>query len=304
MPTVISFVGPPVESPRMERRAPVSVSTVVLDGQDLDRGLALLAMAGATSVEPAYIEGYMPFDETTFTEAAGLDLARRLRAAGLGICALSAHTDLGQPASADKLRRRLDFAAAAGARIVISNATTVDRRDALHRTLAAIAPDLAAREMVLALENPGHGTGALLPDGRRGAAVVAAMADPRIRMNYDIGNAASYGGARAGTDDLVAALPVTAHLHLKDLRTQGADWHFCPLGDGDIGYGAELDLARLPPDLPIGIEHPIRLWRPGKGDPRRRDEIPDEASVIAAVRRSLDWLRAALREGPGPYQGD
>jgi len=282
----------------MSARARISVSTVVLDGHGFERGLELLAMAGARSAEPAFIEGYMPFEETTFTETSGLALACSLRNAGLGMRALSAHTDLGHATSVEKLRRRLDFAAAAGARIVISNATSTDRAGAFLDTIAAIQPDLAARDMILALENPGHGHHALLPDGARGAALVASLADPRIRLNYDIGNATSYGArATSVADDLAAALPVTAHLHLKDLGSSGKDWHFCPLGQGDIGYGTTLALDRIPTDLPIGIEHPIRLWRPERGDLQRRAAVPDEATVIAAVRAALACVTTALASG-------
>ncbi len=279
----------------MADHARISVSTVVLDGQIFERGLELLAMAGARSAEPAYIEGYMPFDEATFSEKAGLALARSLRNAGLGLRALSAHSDLGLAASTDKLRRRLDFAAAAGARILISNATTTDKVGSFVDTIAGIQPDLAARHMILALENPGHGRCALLPDGARGAALITSLGDPHIRMNYDVGNAESYRArTKSAADDLAAALPVTAYLHLKDLKSVGADWLFCPVGRGDMGYGTRLALNRLPADLPIGIEHPIRLWRPGRGDPVRRAEVPDEATVIAAIRAAIACVTAAL----------
>ena len=279
----------------MGHDAALSVSTVVLDGQVFARGLELLAQAGATLVEPAFIEGYMPFDETTFSERAGLALARTLRDAGLGVRAVSAHIDLGQPASAEKLRRRLHFAVAAGAGILITNATSTDGIDPFLATVAAIQPDLAALDMILALENPGHGHDALMPDGAQGAAFVAGLGDRRIRMNYDIGNAETYGARRvSATNDLAAALPVTAHLHLKDLKSVGGDWLFCPPGQGDIGYGTRLALNRLPPGLPIGIEYPIRLWRPGRGDPIRRATAPDEAEVIAAVRAALTFVQAAL----------
>ncbi|MGL4237388.1 sugar phosphate isomerase/epimerase family protein [Tabrizicola sp.] len=273
----------------------ISISTVVLDGHEFGRGLELLAIAGSRAVEPAFIEGYTPFDEATFTEKGGLRLGQQIRDAGLTIRAMSLHTDLGREDSAAKLMRRLDFAAAAGAHIVITNATTKDRIVAFERTIALIQPELSIREMVLALENPGHGRDALLPNGTSGAAVVAGLNDPHIRMNYDIGNATSYGSLTANAAaDLAEALPVVAHLHLKDFRSVGADWLFCPLGQGSIGYGTAIPLDRLPADLPLGIEHPIRLWRPGRGDPVRRNEVPDEASVIAAVKTALEFVRGAV----------
>ncbi len=272
----------------------VSVSSVVLDGHPFERGLTLLAEAGATCVEPAFIEGYMPFDEATFAEAEARRLARMLAAAGLSVRAVSAHIDLGGPDSAEKLRRRLGFAASLGARILISNATTADRAPRLWQVISSVLPDLAASGMTLALENPGHGSGALIPDGARGAAVVAAFGSPHLRINYDIGNAMSYGD-RGGTaaEDLAAALPAAAHLHLKDLRDADGDWVFCPVGQGEVGYGTAVPLDRIPPGLPVGIEHPIRLWRPAHGDPRRRDEVPSDRAVVAAVRTALAFVTRA-----------
>lgn len=272
----------------------ISVSTVVLDGRPFERGLDLLAEAGAVQVEPAFIEGYMPFDEDTFREVEARRLAHMLAAAGLSVLAVSAHFDLGSPDGAEKLRRRLGFAAALGARILVTNATTTDRAPQFRKVVSSVLPELAASGVTLALENPGHGSGALIPDGARGADVVGSFDSPHVRMNYDVGNAASYG-ARRGTaaEDLAAALPVVAHLHLKDLRDVDGDWIFCPVGQGEIGYGTSVPLDRVPSDIPVGIEHPIRLWRPGHGDPRRRDDVPAEKTVVAAVRSALEFVAKA-----------
>ena len=78
----------------------ISVSTVVTDGASFRRGLEMIAQAGATAVEPAYIDGYMPFDETTFSERNGNALAAAAADAGLALRALSAHMDLGRAESA------------------------------------------------------------------------------------------------------------------------------------------------------------------------------------------------------------
>lgn len=278
----------------MTPAALISVSTVVLDGRPFERGLDLLAEAGAVQVEPAFIEGYMPFDEDTFREIEARRLAQMLAAAGLSVLAVSAHFDLGSPDGAEKLRRRLGFAAALGARILITNATTTDHAPQFRKVVSSVLPELVASSMTLALENPGHGSNALIPNGARGAEVVASFDSPYVRMNYDVGNATTYGDRLGSTaEDLEAALPVIAHLHLKDVKDLDGDWVFCPVGQGEVGYRTEVPLDRIPVGLPLGIEHPIRLWRPGHGDPRRRDEVPSDRVVIEAVRNALEFVETA-----------
>ena len=273
----------------------ISVSTVVTDGASFRRGLEMIAQAGATAVEPAYIDGYMPFDETTFSERNGNALAAAAADAGLALRALSAHMDLGRAESAGKLLRRLDFAAAAGASILISNATTLERRATFEARLGGVLDAFASTGVTLAIENPGHGADALLPAGQESARIVAAIAHPNLRLNYDIGNALTYGGRKADAlDDLKAALPFSAHIHLKDVRESGADWVYCPIGEGAVNYDHQVFGAIREAGIPVGIEHPIRLRRPGRGDPVRQARAPSSSEVVTAVRRSLGFVRTHL----------
>ena len=268
----------------------ISFSTVLLDGMNFEAGLRMLADAGARSVEPAFIEGYMPFDETVFIEPKGRALALMIADCGLSVQAVSAHTDLGQDGSADRLLRRLDFAQGLGAKILISNATTGAQRALLDKTLSKCLPSFQAAGVVLALENPGHGRDALIPDGAAGAALVAQFDHISLRLNYDIGNAWTYGARQLGLEgDLLAALPWIAHLHLKDIQDHQGDWTFCAIGAGQVGYDAHLARLFLP-GVPLGVEVPLRLHRPGRGEPvRRSDPIPP-----LALQRTVMQSLAAL----------
>lgn len=269
----------------------ISFSTVLLDGMNLEAGLRILAAAGARSVEPAFIEGYMPFDETVFVEAQGRALASMIADCGLSLHAVSAHTDLGQDGSADRLLHRLDFAQGLGARILISNATTGSQRARLDKTLSKCLPAFQTAGVVLALENPGHGHDALICDGVSGAALLAQFEHGSLRLNYDICNAHTYGARQRGlADDLRAALPWVAHLHLKDVQEHQGSWTFCTIGAGQVGY--EVHLVRLfPPGIPLGIEVPLRLHRPGRGDPVRRPEPVLPEAVLTTVVQSLEKLK-------------
>ncbi len=272
----------------------ISVSTVAFDGYPLPFALSAIAGCGARHAELAYIQGYGDFDETAFSAAAAGVARTALAQAGLSSVAVSAHIDLGAGGALERLRRRIDFAGALSARVLITNAGTVAARDSVMRTLEAALPFCLDAGLVLALENPGHGTGALFGRAAEGVALVHAFASPGLRLNYDAGNVLTYsGGACRPETDLASALPVVAHVHLKDIEPRGADWVFTRLGDG------ELDLASLAPslrqsDLPIGIELPLRLRRPGRGDPVRASTPEPLAAIEHAVRSSLARLRQAL----------
>ena len=270
----------------------ISFSTVLLDGMNLEAGLRQMAKAGSLWVEPVFIEGYMAFDETDFVAAKGRALAALIADCGLSVRAMSAHTDLGLDTSADSLLRRLEFAQGLGARILISNATTVQRRAMLDTTLARCLPEFHAAGMVLALENPGHGRDALIPDGAAGAALLAQFEDAALRLNYDIGNALTYGARSLGLlGDLRAALPWTAHLHLKDVQVVGEDWTFCAIGAGSVGYDTAV-ASLVPLGMAMGVEVPLRLWRPGRGDPVRRSAPVLPQAVVRTVSESLAALAA------------
>jgi sugar phosphate isomerase/epimerase len=269
----------------------VAVSTVAFDGLSLVEGAEILSDLGVAEVEVAYIEGYMPFDEGSFTARAGREVASLFAGHGVAMRAVSAHIDLGRADSAERLFRRLDFAVGAGLDTIILNATTSSARAAFMRTVEAALPRLADAGVVLAIENPGHGNDALLPDGRTGAAIVAAWDSPWLRLNYDIGNAWTYAQGRIDlAADLDAALPAVRRVHLKDVTERGPDWDFCPVGDGAVGYGRHVPVDRLK-GLDATLEHPLRLWRPGRGDPVRRPAVPTNGEVRSSISTSVAFLR-------------
>lgn len=264
----------------------LSVSTVLYDGHPMDTALDGLAAAGVTHVEPAFIAGYVDFEEASLTEAAGRELAERAAAAGLGVHAVSVHTDLSAQGATAALRRRIAFAEAMGARVLVTSAGPAARRDAVRACLDACLPACEAAGLTLALENPGHGSGDLLPDGAAGAAFVAGFDTPALALNYDAGNVHTYaGGAAQPADDFAAAAGSVAHLHLKDVATTPEGWAFCAPGDGAVDYAALW--PRVPPDLPAGLELPLRLHRPGRGDPVRRPEPVPLHEIERVLRRAL-----------------
>jgi sugar phosphate isomerase/epimerase len=253
---------------------------------------AQTAQAGARFVEPAFIKGYMDFDETDLSEAAGAAMATRLRAHGLGCLAISAHMDQGAPEAAEDLARRLRFTAALGAGITITNSTSRPWRDALSSVVGACLPLAESLGVTIALENPGHGDDDLMPDGRRGAELVAAFASPWLRLNYDTGNTRTHSeGAVRPEDDILHTLPTLCHVHLKDVSQTPTGWRYVAIGEGELGRGRIFKALASRPEIPVAIEIPLRLVR-GFAAPARRDpDLPALAAISEAVRKSLRTRR-------------
>lgn len=250
-----------------------------------------IAAAGATHVEPAFIRGYVDFDEDMFDEAQASKLHRAAGHAALGINAVSAHLDLSGHDAADALARRVGFAAGLGASFLISNAGPAMNRACIRATIEAALPRLEQAGIVLALENPGHGKGDLLGSAGSGAGFIRDIGSPHVRLNHDAGNAFTYSGeTMQPAQDIADAIDMIGHAHLKDLVSDGAGWAFCAIGDGAVDYNNYW--AVLPPALPVSIELPLRLERPLRRDPRRRNSPVGIAAIRDALRRSLRFVNA------------
>jgi sugar phosphate isomerase/epimerase len=272
---------------------PISISTVAYDGHPLEAAIEGVAALGLGLVEPAYIRGYMVFGEEDFEAPASAALRRRMRDAGLSAIAVSAHMDQGHEDAPAMLARRIRHTAAIGARICITNSTTIDRRDALLRTLEATHPIAEALDVVIALENPGNGPTNLMRDGAAGARLLAELGMERVRLNYDTANAltCTEGAVRPETD-IAAALPLCVNLHLKDARRLQDRWAYAPLGEGEIDYDALLAACAGRPDLPMTVELPLRLVRRFHEEPTRDPAVPTVAAVGEAIARSLRRIGA------------
>lgn len=275
----------------------VSLSTVLFDGYPIERAVEEAARAGFDHVEPAYIRGYLDFDEDAFAAAASARLRSLIESAGLAVRSVSAHMDLSLPDARRMLSRRIDFAADLGAICLITNAGPAASRSAIVATLEALAPACEAAGIVIALENPGHGVGDLLGDGAAGAAFLAAERLDHVRLNYDAGNVFTYSREqRRPEDDIEAALPFLACLHLKDVASEGDDWRFTALGDGAVQTAKVL--RSVPATIPLTIELPLRLSRPGRRDPQRRDGVLPMEELRRAAQASLAFVRGCAGEPP------
>lgn len=274
----------------------ISVSTAAFDGYEHALAFDEMAKLGVKYVEPAYIHGYVVFDESAFTDRAAQVLSRQMADAGVAPLALSAHIDAGEKDAVERLRRRLGFAAQIGAHIVITNATTFDRQDDFRRNVAELIPVAQDCDAVIAFENPGHGAGNLIGSAVDGVKLRAEFDSPWIGLNYDTGNVFTYSEERLRPEfDIEKVLPIAAHFHLKDVLSSPEGWSFTAIGEGSIDFTRIAALLAAGGNrIPVGIELPLRLRRAQRDNPRR-DKTPLPLDDIrSAVARSLRFVNREL----------
>ena len=272
----------------------VSISTVLFDGYPIEQAIEEIGRSGAAYVEPAFIRGYVDFTEDDFRDEPAGRLLRLARGAGLSIHAVSAHMDLSLAGAGVMLERRIGFAEALGAKVLITNAGPASRVDAILSTVERLLPRLVEWGGILAIENPGHGSGDLIGSARDGRAFVNMLGSPHVRLNHDAGNVFTYSHERLQpADDYRAARDAIGHVHLKDIERSEAGWRFCAIGSGDVDLAAYL--AAIPADLPLSLELPLRLSRPGRGDPQRNVSPRPLAELNDALAQSLDFLKQVRR---------
>ncbi len=264
----------------------VSISAAPYDGYEFPAVLDSMAACGVRHVEPAFIVGYTePFDEDSFTDARARQHRSWLDASGLGCLAFSSHIDLGGKDAVAVFTRRMAFARALGARVINTNAAVRTRAGAFFANIGALARQAEAMDLVIGLENPGNGEDNLINSAADGAALIARLGTPWVRLNYDPGNTASHRPGRIDpVADAVAALPSCAHLHVKDVMHDASGWSFVPPGQGEIDYGAIMDAVAGYAGLPLAVELPLRLRR-----------TPDAQPVRSRERIALDVIEANVR---------
>ena len=269
------------------------MSAAPYDGYPFPQVLDSMARCGVRYVEPAFIVGYTePFDEAAFSDAAAQQHRAWLDASGLGCHAFSSHIDLGRPDAVPVFTRRMEFAAALGAKVINTNAAERRRRAGFMANIGLLAERAASLGLVIGLENPGNGERNLMNDAAEGLALIQALGLASVRLNYDPGNTASHRPRRIdAAADAVAALPGCAHFHLKDVRRDASGWVFTVPGQGDIDCDAIMNALAARPDLPFAVELPLRMRRRRDAQPVRAPEPVPLTWIEAAVRSCLAYVR-------------
>jgi sugar phosphate isomerase/epimerase len=275
----------------------IAINTLAFHGYPLDTALVEIARLGAY-VEPVYISKYDPaLCEEYFTANNAEVLRKRLEALRLKVTSMASHMDLGQVDAVDIFRRRMDFAKAIGARMILTNATRKPQQETFYSNVEKLAAQAEKLDLVIALENPGDGQDQLLGTGTEGIAVLERLGSNRVRLNYDFCNVFTYSkGTRRPDEELESVLPYVSHLHLKNVKACEGTWAVCGIDEGVIDYRRLLRRFPALSGIPMSIELPIRFGFDGQFNfmLRREFTTPSLESIRGILKTSLDYLFEAL----------
>jgi sugar phosphate isomerase/epimerase len=283
----------------MKKHRIVSVSTAAFDGYDLSVAINEISRLGVEHVEVAFIQGYMEaFGEEIFSLSNGKKICNLLLEANLSCIAFSAHMDLISEKSAEIFKKRMDFVHQVGARIIISNAGPKAEYKAFMKNMERLVEKAESLNMIIGLENPGDGKENIIDSGKAGTPVLQQIGSDSVRFNYDFGNVISHFKERLRPEeDYKFALPFSAHLHIKDVKSFERGWYFTEIGKGSIDYQSVLNnLKSENHTLPLSLEIPLRVTRAPDASPRRSASPVPLHEIRRVLRGSLDYVKGILVE--------
>jgi sugar phosphate isomerase/epimerase len=259
------------------------VSTNCYHGYDLEAALSGIARSGFRGVEIAAVAGWTQHLTPGAADAEIDSLRESLGRHGLYLIGMSGHSDLTTPEGVGQFKRALDTAQKLGVTLVNTgiggHEGGGEDEAAFLKLIPEVADYAAERGIVVALET--HGSA--LATGQQGAGLVRRIGRENVRINYDTANVIFYGDTRP-EDDIAAAIPYLACVHLKEARGGKGVWDFPALGEG------KTDFARILRSLRDGgYAGPLSLEVEFQGEP-----WPPVGEVDRSVKASFEHLRRLL----------
>lgn len=259
------------------------------DGYAPGQALDSLARLGVSHAEPAYRYCGAPFDEASFASTHAKRLGGAFKAAGLHCSAVFADLDLVDPQATSAMQRRLEFVATVGGQLLILPAPP----KAMHRIalthLMAVAPQVEALALKVALSPCTEAGPLALPDV---ADFVASAQLPWLGLNFSTAQALQAQPGLPVADQFDAVAMACVHMHLGDVRVQDG-WFPVPLGDGHVACADVLHQIEQHP-LPLTLDLPLRQYRSRTGQARRAPYRPPLADIEKALSNSLRFVSKHL----------
>jgi inosose dehydratase len=228
---------------------------------------------------------------TTDSTLAELDRVDRLLASH-GVRATSCTCMAGNPveeAAVAVMQRQLDLASHFGVKFVVADAGAAGDDGERGRTYANLQRfgDYAAKLGITVCFETHRG---LCVNHREMLQVMADLAHPHLRLNFDTGNILYYNEHICGEVALAKVCHLVRHVHLKDSSGRFAEWNFPALG-----RGGGVDFLRVYQILrDCGFRGPYSIEIEGIADEPELTLAEYQARVVESVAylRTLGYFDA------------
>lgn len=215
---------------------PLALGTNIFKGYPLEEALTNIKSAGFEYAEIASIanmcEHVAPKD---MNDALAEKIKQLLAQAGLKTYALAGHVDLTDESDLNDFLKKVEFAAAIGAKIVNTNSGPLERLHVFRSNIRKIIDKAEKYNIQIGLESHGD----IIGTAKESIKYLREINHPLIRFNYDTGNTYFYAKGRVKVEeDIKYCLEYMDHIHLKDIMIRGNQVNYCAIGEGDLDFSA------------------------------------------------------------------
>jgi L-ribulose-5-phosphate 3-epimerase len=224
--------------------------------------------------------GDAPLVTTEMTQSDLRHVDRLLETHGVRVCSCTCMggnpLDEAWPAV---MRRKLDLASHFGVKYVVADAGEAgddDGRRQIYSQLSGLG-DYAARLGITVCFETHRG---LCVNHREMLRVMADLAHPHLRLNFDTGNILYYNENIQGEVALAKVCHLVKHVHLKDASGRFGDWNFPALGAaGGVDFLRVYQILR-----DCGFQGPYSIEIEGTADEADLTLAQDHARVVESVQ--------------------
>lgn len=211
----------------------LSCSTHSYHGFRFERALEGIAASGLQHVElgaiPGHTEHVLP-EKMGRAEIKALQMT--LENFGLSTASISGHCNMATNEGLALFKKRLDLADALGVEYVNTaegDASTKEAQNAFYANMREAAN--YNKRVVICLETHGGilGTSAMCEK------TLEIINCDNVKMNYDPANLIYFEGKRP-EEDILAAVALIGHFHIKDKLGGKGVWNFPEIGKGDLDF--------------------------------------------------------------------
>jgi L-ribulose-5-phosphate 3-epimerase len=185
------------------------------------------------------------------------------------------------------MRRKLDLASHFGVKFIVADAGEAGDDDARREIYSQLVDvgDYAARLGITVCFETHRG---LCVNHREMLRVMADLAHPHLRLNFDTGNILYYNENIQGEVALAKTCHLVRHVHLKDASGRFGDWNFPALGTaGGVDFLRVYQILR-----DCGFKGPYSIEIEGTADEPDQSLAQYHERVVESVRylRRLGYL--------------